>query len=63
MMSWTILGHCYLLGNEYGQTTQLLKAKALNSFLSYIIISADYPVSFFFFMSGFIGMYGLIKKF
>lgn len=52
-----------MLGNEYGQTTSLLKAKALDSFLSYIVVSSDYPVSFFFFMSGFIGMYGLIKKF
>jgi hypothetical protein len=25
MMSWIILGHCYMLGNEYGQTSKLLK--------------------------------------
>ena len=63
MMSWIILGHCYMLGNEYGQTSPLLKSMALDSFLSYIVVSADYPISFFFFMSGFIGMYGLIKKY
>lgn len=63
MMSWIILGHCYMLGNEYGQTSSLLKTRALDSFLSYIVVSADFPISFFFFMSGFIGMYGLIKKY
>lgn len=25
MMAWIILGHCYLLGREYGQTNKLLK--------------------------------------
>jgi len=63
MMSWIILGHIYSLGNEYGQVSSLLKTKALNNFLAQIIVSADLPVSFFFFMSGFIGMFGLIKKF
>jgi hypothetical protein len=63
MMSWIILGHCYMLGNEYSQTSSLLKTRALDSFLSYIVVSADFPISFFFFMSGFIGMYGLIKKY
>jgi hypothetical protein len=41
----------------------LLKTKALDSFLAQVIVSADLPVSFFYFMSGFIGMFGLIKKF
>ena len=63
MMAWVILGHIYSLGNEYGQVSLLLKANALNRFLAQIIVSADLPVSFFFFMSGFIGMFGLIKKF
>jgi hypothetical protein len=63
MMSWIILGHIYSLGNEYGQVSSLLKSNALDSFLAQIIVSADLPVSFFFFMSGFLGMFGLIKKF
>lgn len=51
------------MGNEYGQTNTLLKKLALDSFFAPIVISADFPISFFYFMSGFIGMFALIKKF
>ena len=35
----------------------------LNQFFTQIIVSADYSISFFYFISGFIGMSALIKKF
>ena len=63
MMGWIILGHCYILGGEYGNITKLFKKTALDSFLGYIVISSDFAISFLFFMSGFIGMFALIKKF
>lgn len=34
-----------------------------NQFFTQIVISSDFPISFFYFISAFIGMYGLIKKY
>ena len=63
MMIWIMLGHCYLLGSVYGDTSHYLKQTMLNNFFTQIVISADLPVSFFYFMSSFIGMFALIKKY
>lgn len=63
MVSWIILGHVYLVAREYGQTTKLLKKLSMSGFLPYIVMSGDFAISFLYFMSGFIGMFALIKKF
>ena len=63
MTAWIILGHCYLLGDYFGDSSELLRYQALQNPLTQIVISADMAISFLYFMSGFIGMYALIKKF
>lgn len=63
MTGWIILGHCYLLGDYFGDSSELLRYQALQNPFTQIIISADMAISFMYFMSGFIGMYALIKKF
>lgn len=62
-MTWVMLGHCYLIASEFGNSSIYLKQQMLNQFFTQIIVSADYAISFFYFISGFIGMYALIKKF
>ena len=63
MAVWIMLGHCYILGSQYGNTTPDYKKQVLSWFFSMIIVSADFPMSFFYFMSGFIVMFSLIKKY
>ena len=63
MMIWIILGHCYLMSIKYGNSTANMTQRALNIFPAQIIISADFPISFFYCMSSFIGMLSLIKKY
>jgi hypothetical protein len=63
MLAWIILGHCYVLGDVYGATSKFLKVQIYDWIPSQIVVSSDFAVSFLYFMSGFIGMFGLIKKF
>lgn len=63
MLGWIILGHCYFVLAEYGYVTQNMKKNALDKFFSQIAISSDLPISMFYFMSAFIGMFGLLKKY
>ena len=63
MIGWIILGHVYLLGRAYGYSTTLLKQEVLEGFFPMVILSADFAISTLYFISGFIGMFALIKKF
>eukprot|EP00347_Sterkiella_histriomuscorum_P010014 403339018 len=62
-MIWIMLGHCYLLACEFGNAGTFLKQQMFNQFFTQLVVSADYPISFFYFISGFIGMFALIKKY
>lgn len=60
---WIMMGHCYLLGSNYGNTSPQFKQQVLAWLFTQVVISADYPVSAFYFMSGFIVMFALVKKY
>ena len=63
MSIWLMLGHCYLVGSQYGNTSPAFKQQVLSWFFCQIIVSSDFSLSFFYFMSGFIVMFSLIKKY
>eukprot|EP00347_Sterkiella_histriomuscorum_P019610 403340973 len=63
MINWIILGHCYLIGSLFGISRYTQKQKVLDYFLAQIIMSSDMVISFFYFMSAFICMFTLIKKY
>ena len=60
MSVWIMLGHCYLIGSQYGNTNPGFKKQVLDWLFTQIILSADFPIAFFYFMSGFIVMFGII---
>ena len=63
MTIWIMMGHCYLLGGQYGNSSPELKKQVLNWVFCQVIMSSDFAISFFYFMSGFIVMFSLIKKY
>lgn len=63
MAIWLMLGHIYLIGSQYGDTSLDRKKQVLSWLFTQIIISSDFALVFFYFMSGFIVMFSLIKKF
>jgi hypothetical protein len=63
MSCWIMLGHCYLLGSQYGNSNPQTKMQVLSWFFTQLVISSDFALSFFYFMSGFIVMFALIKKY
>jgi len=62
-MIWLMLGHCYLLASQFGNVNVYLKQQLLNQFFTQLIVSSDFALSVFYFMSAFIGMFALIKKY
>lgn len=63
MAIWLMLGHIYIIGSEYGDTNVQRKKQVLNWIFTQVVISSDFALVFFYFLSGFIVMFSLIKKF
>ena len=63
MAIWIMMGNVYLIGSQYGNTGPLFRKQVMSWVFSQLIMSADFGISFFYFMSGFIVMFSLIKKY
>lgn len=63
MSIWIMLGHVYIVGSQYGNTGPIFKQQILSWLFTQVIVSSDFAMSFFYFMSGFIVMFSLIKKY
>lgn len=65
MMLWVILGHTLYVGviSVGFDNFEYIFAKVLNSAAFQLIIAGEYAVDAFFFMSGFLGVYMMLKEF
>lgn len=63
MLCWTILGHVYVIGYQYGNANTQLYTTVVTNFFTQFVISSDFAISFFYFASAFIGLFGLLKKY
>lgn len=63
MAIWLMMGNVYIIGSQYGNTGPQFRRQILSWILTQVIVSSDFALSFFYFMSGFIVMFALIKKY
>ncbi len=63
MMCWMLLGHCYIQVASLGISKPELKQSVINNAFGMIVVSSDFPLGFFYFISAFLGITSMLRKF
>jgi len=63
LFCWMLFGSTFLQGYQLGYANTGLLESQLSTFLFQVVVSADFAVSYFYFVSGFIGFFLVLKRF